>query len=205
VLAVLRSILADQAGLVAGIEDSTEVEQILGMVANWRERLRTEDEARAALSELIKQVQLTEAGLRVTVNIPIAAVGAGANDRISLSHFVPMRMKRRGVEMRLILDGNADQQGPVDPALLKALARARSWFEEVATGRVASLAAIGRREGLRKRYVTRLTKLAFIAPSIAEGIAEGRAPMGVNLQMLMDGRVALALCWTEQQRMFDGH
>ena len=48
-------------------------------------------------------------------------------------------------------------------------------------------------------------KLAFIAPSIAERIAEGRAPIGVNLQMLMDGRVALAPCWTEQQRMFNGH
>ena len=40
---------------------------------------------------------------------------------------------------------------------------------------------------------------------LARRIAEGRAPIGVNLQMLMDGRVALAPCWTEQQRMFNGH
>src|SRR5207244_4239905 len=43
----------------------------------------------------------------------------------------------------------------------------------------------------RKRYVARLTKLAFIAPSIADAIAEGRAPIGINLQMLMDGRLDL--------------
>jgi hypothetical protein len=49
-----------------------------------------------------------------------------------------------------------------------------------------------------------LAKLAFIAPSIAEGIAEGRAPIGVNLQMLMDGRLELVPCWREQQRMFSG-
>jgi site-specific DNA recombinase len=204
VLAVLRSILADQAGLVAGIEHSAEIEQILGMISNWRERLGDEDEARVALVELIKRVQLTGTGLRVTVTIPIASVGAGASDGISLSHFVPMSIRRRGVELRLILDGKADQQRQVDPALLKALARARSWFEEVATGRVASLAAIARRERLRKRYVTRLTKLAFVAPPIAEAIAAGCTPTGVNLQMLMDGRLELAHCWFEQQRMFSG-
>jgi hypothetical protein len=151
---------------------------------------------------LIKQVQLTQTGLRVTINLPAVSVGAGPRDGIALSHFLPMTMRRRGVELRLILDGRADEQRQVDPALLKALARARSWFEDVASGRASSLAEIARRERLRKRYVARLTKLAFIAPAIAEAIAEGRMPIGVNLQMLMDGRVKLAPCWSEQQRMF---
>ena len=56
---------------------------------------------------------------------------------------------------------------------------------------------IARREGLGKRYVARLTKLAFIAPLLAEAIAEGRALVGVNLQMLMDGRLELAPGWSE--------
>jgi hypothetical protein len=50
--------------------------------------------------------------------------------------------------------------------------------------------------------LTRLTKLAFVAPSIVEAVVEGRSPIGVNLQMLMDGRLELAPCWSEQQRMF---
>ena len=171
---------------------------------NWSERLRHESEARAALGELIKQVQLTQTGLRVTINLPVLSVGARPSDDISLSHFVPMTMRYRGVELRLILDGRADEQRQVDLALLKALARARAWFEDVASGRASSLAEISRREGLRKRYVARLTKLAFIAPSIAEAVVEGRAPIGVNQQMLIDGRLELAPCWTEQQRMFSG-
>jgi len=52
--------------------------------------------------------------------------------------------------------------------------------------------------------VTRLTKLAFVAPAIAEAIAAGRPPNGVNLQMPMDGRIELEPCWFEQQRMFAG-
>jgi hypothetical protein len=99
---------------VVGIQDSSEaaenVEQIIGIALNWSERLRHESEARAALGELIKQVQLTQTGLRVTINLPVVAVDAGPSDDISLSHFVPMTMRRRGVELRLILDGRANEQ-----------------------------------------------------------------------------------------------
>jgi hypothetical protein len=53
-----------------------------------------------------------------------------------------------------------------------------------------SLVEVARREGLAKRYVTRLTKLAFVSPAFVEAIAEGEARYGANLQMLMDGRIA---------------
>ncbi len=89
----------------------------------------------------------------------------------------------------------------VDPALLKAIARARCWFEEVASGRTQSLLEIARREGLPNRYVTRVARLAFVSPTIAETIAGGRAPGAINLQMLMDGRVELPLDWQDRQPM----
>jgi site-specific DNA recombinase len=79
--------------------------------------------------------------------------------------------------------------------LLKAFARARCWFDEVASGQVRSLVEIARREGLRRRYVTRLTRLAFVAPCLVEAVAAGRAPVDLNLQMLMDGRLDIALDW----------
>jgi hypothetical protein len=75
VLSALRSILGDQAGLTAGIEDPAELEQILTTVANWRERLDSESAGRTALTELIKQVQLTVTGLRVTVNLQKVSSG----------------------------------------------------------------------------------------------------------------------------------
>jgi hypothetical protein len=110
--------------------------QLLDIASNWRQRLSTESEARGTLGELIKQVQLTETGLRVTVNIPAGSVGAGPRDAISLSHFAPMTIRPRGVGLHLILNGRTDERRQIDSVLLKALARARSWFEEVASGRV---------------------------------------------------------------------
>jgi len=70
--------------------------------------------------------------------------------------------------MRLIINGG-DQPRMPDPALLKAFARARGWFEELASGRARSLVEIARREGLAKRYVTRLTKLVACNSRIGTG------------------------------------
>jgi hypothetical protein len=46
----------------------------------------------------------------------------------------------------------------VDPALLKAVARSRAWFEELASGQVRSLADVARREKVTRRYVERSWK-----------------------------------------------
>ena len=101
VLSAARSILADQASLVAALGDSSEdaenLEQILAIASDWRQRLSAEHETLPALADLIKQVQLTASGLRVTVNLPIVMIATHFQEGIALSHFVPMRMKRRGV------------------------------------------------------------------------------------------------------------
>jgi hypothetical protein len=55
-------------------------------------------------------------------------------------------------------------QRKADPALLKAVARARHWFEEIDSDRVRS-AEVARREGLQKGYVGRLTRLASLSPT----------------------------------------
>jgi site-specific DNA recombinase len=155
---------------------------------------------------VIERVQLTAEGTRIVVKIsvPYGPMAGQLSSKIfRISRFVPTKLKRRGVEMRIILDGKDEVRRKVDPALLKAIARARRWFEEVSSGRVQSLAAVARRECLAKRYVARLTKLAFIAPSIVEAIVEGRAPAALNLQMLMDNRVTLPLGWKDQERLLE--
>jgi hypothetical protein len=146
-------------------------------------------------------VQLTDKGIRIALKlrIPSGSEEQASTPMLRLAHFVPMKVKRRGVEMRIILDGQLQAPQQVDPALLKGIARARCWFEQVASGRVQSLVEIARREGLPKRYVTRLARLAFVSPVAAEAVAAGRAPAGINLQMLMDGRQALPLDWKDQQ------
>jgi len=44
--------------------------------------------------------------------------------------------------------------------------------------------------------------MAFVSPAFADAIAEGSAPLATNLQMLMDGRLALPLSWNDQEQLF---
>jgi hypothetical protein len=43
--------------------------------------------------------------------------------------------------------------------------------------------------------------LAFLSPTMVEKVIEGRAPVELNLQMLMTTRVALPLGWRDQEEL----
>jgi site-specific DNA recombinase len=116
---------------------------------------------------------------------------------LELSRLVPLRMKRRGVETRIIVSAGDDLPRRVDSALLKAVARSRAWFAELASGRVRSLADIARREGIAVRYVERLSRLAFVAPTIVEAIMQGRQPAELTTEILLN-RIDLPLLWSAQ-------
>jgi DNA invertase Pin-like site-specific DNA recombinase len=207
VTGAVRTILCDKAAVVAALQESgtevSDIDQVIAIASDWRRRLLSETEAPAAIGELIASVQLSDEGLRIALKVPIPSSSEeqAFTPVLRFSHFVSMKVKRRGVEMRIIIDGQEKAPQQVDPALLKAIARARSWFEEVASGREKSLVEIAQREGLPKRYVTRLARLAFVSPMIAEAVTGGRAPAGINLQMLMDGRLVLPPDWKDQQQM----
>ncbi len=85
----------------------------------------------------------------------------------------------------------------MDAALVKAMARSRSWFEELASGQVHSLADIARRESITQRYVERLSRLAFAAPRIVEAICQGRQPASLSTETLLN-RIDLPLEWAAQ-------
>jgi site-specific DNA recombinase len=202
-----RNVLDDNAVILEALQvaemGDADIKQIFGLVGEWRVRLLAERERSTALVELVEKAVLTDEGIRLGLNMPAPCGGSGGDPLSKLLHlfrFVPLKVKRRGVEMRLIINGGDDPRKP-DLALLKAFARARGWFEELASGRVRSLVEIARREGLPKRYVTRLTKLAFVSPAFVEAIAAGEVSSETNLQMLMDGRIALPFGWDSQEEL----
>ena len=126
------------------------------------------------------------------IEVPCSRAGVRTSTTLSVTRFVPLRMKRRGVETRIILAAGGDLPRKVDPALLKAVARSRAWFEELASGQVRSLADIARRENIAVRYVERLSRLAFTAPGIVETICQGRQPAELNAETLLN-RIDLPL------------
>jgi site-specific DNA recombinase len=81
--------------------------------------------------------------------------------------------------------------------LIKAVARGRAWFEELAAGQARSLHDLAQRDGISRRYIRRLVDLAFLNPQLVEAILQGRQPVELTATRLTD--IDLPLDWTEQQ------
>jgi len=172
---------------------------VLKLADDLSRRLASEAAGAEALTEITDKVQLTAGGLRVGLKISLPNVADESTPKIfRVSRLISVKMRRRGVEMRLVLDGHSDLARKADPALLKALARARRWFEEITSGRVRSSAEIARREALPKGYVAAVMRLAFLSPSLVDAVVEGRVPAGISLQKLVTRRIALPLSWSSQ-------
>jgi site-specific DNA recombinase len=60
--------------------------------------------------------------------------------------------------------------------LLAAIAKARSWIQGLAEGRIASFDEIAKREGKGERYIRLLAPLAFISPGVILDIADDVFP-----------------------------
>jgi len=86
-----------------------DLNQVFALAAEWRERLLSEMERSAGLVELVEKATLTDEGIRLGLNIPVPCAGPGGatlRKVLNLFRFVPLKVKRRGVEMRLIINGD---------------------------------------------------------------------------------------------------
>ncbi len=112
---------------------------------------------------------------------------------------MPVRITKRGVEQKLIVGGRIVASIARDETLVRAVARAYSWFEDIRMRRVNDLSQLAVREQLTRSYVQAHLPLAFLAPSIVGAILEGRQPAGLSLKQLMY-RTDLTVGWSAQRR-----
>ena len=108
------------------------------LAQTWRQRLQSEVEAGAALTTLVRRVDLSDSGIRLALKVPI--VDGGVQPVVNATELiircdVPIQIMRRGVEMRLVIEGNRAPAPRADLALLKAIARALHWSDELLSGR----------------------------------------------------------------------
>ena len=78
----------------------------------------------------------------------------------------------------------ADSKPQPDGTLVKALARAWRWQRMLDEGVYATVSEIGDAENISKSYVSRILRLALLAPDIVEAILAGRTDQGMMLEQL---------------------
>jgi hypothetical protein len=114
---------------------------------------------------------------------------------------IPMKFQRRGGRKRIVApDGSAivpSSKPQPDGTLVKALARAWRWQRMLDKGIYTTVSEIGEAKNISKSYVSRMLRLALLAPDIVEAVLEGRADPTVILEKL---ERPLPASWEEQRR-----
>ena len=116
---------------------------------------------------------------------------------------IPMRFQRRGGRKRIVAPDGSEIAGTTKPqpdgTLVKALARAWRWQRMLDEGVYATVSEIGDAENISKSYVSRILRLALLAPGIVEAILAGNTDQALMLEEL---ERPLPASWAEQREHF---
>ncbi|MGO9144826.1 MAG: recombinase family protein [Desulfomonilia bacterium] len=189
-------IIHDDVAVTAALQESGIAVHHIPSALNAAGKIQPD--AADVINRFIHRVELRQDGIRLTLSLASLVVPEMDANAVTIVRDIPMQMKRRGVEMRLIIGGT----GPVrvDQTLLKTIVRAHKWFNELVSGRVHTMAEIASQEGVDKSYVSRVMTLAFLAPDITESIIAGRQPADLSVEKLTK-RIDLPLDWAQQRQL----
>jgi hypothetical protein len=108
----------------------------------------------------------------------------------------PGRTRRKVLVSSSVQAHNSQRMPGTGETLLISIGKARSWFVELSSGRIASFGSIAAREGCSERYVRSVLPLAFLAPHVIREAIGGRLREGYAVaQLLRD----LPPSWHEQR------
>ena len=111
----------------------------------------------------------------------------------------PVRLRRVGREIRMVIDGpDPLAAAKPDARLIRLLLRARRFNAALTRGEGVAFAALAQHEGVSRSYFTRLVRLSYLAPDITQAILDGRQPRDLTAEKLLE-HSRLPLAWHEQR------
>jgi len=211
VILPLKNYLQDQAGLMDALYLKEHSPVVLSKLKTQSARVTHQitdgefQEKRSILQTIIERVDLSSNTITLTINTEGLAetldIACPENtDPISIT--IPIRLRRRGVEAKLIIQGSNAELSNVDTNLCRLVAQAKNWFDQLASGKFATVLDIAQHENTPASEITRILPLAFLAPSLVEDILNGQQAHGVtvyNLKRLSP----LPLNWKSQTKTLD--
>ena len=107
----------------------------------------------------------------------------------------PARLRRRGIEAKLVV---GDLQPEPDPVLMRTLWNAHRWTRALRDG--TPLTTIASDASCTGAFIRTRSQLAFLSPKVQIAIRDGTLPPEITLKRMMNQPVPLD--WTTQERMF---
>ena len=96
--------------------------------------------------------------------------------------------------------GSAFARSTADPVFAGALMRAEAWKKKIMTGEFTTVDQIAKAEKVTSAYVSRMIRIAFLAPDLKAAILDGRQPRDLTLQFVSTQDIPLD--WNDQRRLY---
>lgn len=116
---------------------------------------------------------------------------------------IPLTLRNRGGRPRILPPKEIEvaMERGQDARLLRAIGRAWDWRHRLERGDVNTIADLAKAEGISDRYVSRVIRLAWLAPSVLERLVLRREPTVLSIFDLCG---VAELPWIEQpEKVFD--
>jgi hypothetical protein len=115
---------------------------------------------------------------------------------------IPMQFHRRGGRKRIVAPDGSElaptSKPQPDGTLIKALTRAWRWQKLLDEGVYATVSEIGDAENISKSYISRILRLALLAPDVVAAILAGKTEQALMLERL---ERPLPASWAEQRQL----
>ncbi|KQZ93244.1 hypothetical protein ASD64_19135 [Mesorhizobium sp. Root157] len=173
----------------------------------------TEADRRTILATVFHKITLATDAIIFDVNTPALLQLIGTSDKPTTSTrgaspeadnvhqeslasiSLPTSIKRRGNEMRMVIDGEPPTQNP-DTALVNLVSRAHLYLAQLTSKSPLTINDIASQFGVHRADVGRLLPLAFLSPHLLDQILSGRQPVDLTARRL--ARLNLPTTWSDQ-------
>jgi site-specific DNA recombinase len=212
VLQTVRDFLSDELRLVEALHlngiPPDHLRRVTGYVAAAADELKDGPPERQhqLLSALVHRIILHADSIHIDIKRtgligllaePDAGTASGSEEPFSL--VMPIQLKRRGVEAKLVIRAAGSRCPSPDKKLITLFADAHRWIDDLAQGRAASVRDLARLHDRDAGDISRTLPLAFLTPDIVEAILGGRQPIDLTPRRLK--RMGALPCrWAEQRR-----
>lgn len=215
VLRVLQDHLCDPLKLVRLIDLNGCTALVLQSTCLAADRLArkfyksTPTELRNVLASFITRVTLhpdrIEIGIHVSNLRPLLTGEGRSNEQPGTEHQtrnieLPHTIRRRGIETKLVMTSNDARESNPDLNLIKTIARAHLWLNELTSGRACSIDELACKYGEDRNEISRFLSLAHLAPDIVNKIIEGTQPIDLTLKRVRR-LLPLPNSWNEQREI----
>jgi site-specific DNA recombinase len=184
VLTKLQGFLTDKAQISALLRETrcrlAEIGRGLGMASKLADSLTSAAPMAQNVADLLARATVSPAGLNISIKrnrllavltdtLAESSKNKDQDNIISLEVTIPATPG--GGSGKLVFE---EENGKTpDAVVVKAIARASVWFEQLTAGKSQSMAQIAVRENITDNYVSNLIHLAWLSPDLVGRVLEG--------------------------------